>query len=605
MLKTSSISYYIAGLCGLIIITHSLLHHLGGTDPVNVISWDVYGYYVYLPAVFNYSDPVYYSFLTDHFENYSISGNLYQVQEVVDGRKAPIYTIGLAIIWLPMYTIANIIAWVSPSYAMDGLSGPYQWGIIVTCWVFTLMGIFYLRKVLLHLVSDRITALVLIFIFLGTNYYHYAVFENGMSHTYLLSLYAVLLYYTIQWHQKPSYRSTILIGTCIALLCLARPSEVVSLFIPLFYGVYSLKTLQEKIISLTEHWRMLGVLTLTGIGVVLIQILYWKFTIGLWFNNGYAGHHFDFLQPHLWDGIFSYRKGWLLYTPIMTFAIIGLIPLFFYEKKWRISILSYCLLNIYIVLSWHIWWYASSFGMRALVQSYAVLAIPLAVLFDRLSRYRWALSMSIVFGIFCLGLNHFQDWQYRHRILAMDEMTKTFYWNAWGKTSFNGDDYKYIDNDERLPSRFSGKGKIIAAYNAENDSSNIKNIQPHLGKRAFMQTPERTFGPGLSITVSSKTITSLQDKWVAVEGELLNAGSRFAKYKAAKLVFSLERKGETIKWRGVRFQRYRPRDQWLDLTYHLQLPNTLQVGDLVKVYVWNQSPDTIYIHQLRLRLMEE
>lgn len=602
MKKQQSLSYYVVWLCGIIIIGHSLIYHLG-SETVNVISWDVYGYYVYLPAVFNFGDPVYYHFLEDHFAQYSISSNLYQVAEVEDGRMAPIYTIGLAIIWFPAYIIANLIASFSPDYIADGLSAPYQWAVIITNWLFTALGLYFLRKVLLSITRDKIVALVIIFISLGTNYYHYAVFENGMSHSYLFSLYAMLLLYTIQWHKQPSYRSTFIIGVAIALLCLARPSEVVSFLIPLLFGVHSLETLHQKIATVKKHWRMVGLLAITGIALIFIQVLYWKITIGTWYHNGYAEHHFDFLQPHLWEGIFSYRKGWLLYTPMMTLAVLGLMPLFISEKKWRFSILSYFILNIYFVLSWHIWWYASCFGMRALIQSYAVLTVPMAILLDRASQARKIFATVIGIACFFIVLNHFQDWQYRNRILAMDEMTKSFYWNAWGKTKFDGDAYNLIDNDERLHSRISEESQTLVIYQAGIDTTFFSQEKFYNEKQAFVLSPEKEYGPTISYTISPDVIDTMKDKWLTIRGELLNTGNKYDEYRAAKLVFSMDRNGRSLKWRGVRFQRYRPINEWNTIQYHVQLPDDIQAGDQLKAFLWNKSPDTIYTHQLELDIM--
>ena len=133
----------IAAIIGLILIISSLIHHLSD-EVISVISWEVYGYYIYLPAIFKYGDTTHYLFSTTHLSQYYISSDLYQVIDW-NGSKTPIYTIGMALIYLPFYFIADIVAFLSPNYANDGLSTPYQWGIIIASWVYAGIGLYYSR----------------------------------------------------------------------------------------------------------------------------------------------------------------------------------------------------------------------------------------------------------------------------------------------------------------------------------------------------------------------------------------------------------------------------------------------------------------------------
>jgi hypothetical protein len=38
---------------------------------------------------------------------------------------------------------------------------------------------------------------------------------------------------------------------------------------------------------------------------------------------------FYFLDPEIISGLFSYRKGWLIYTPVMAFGLVGM----FFTRK--------------------------------------------------------------------------------------------------------------------------------------------------------------------------------------------------------------------------------------------------------------------------------
>src|SRR5690606_4978484 len=79
------------------------------------------------------------------------------------------------------------------------------------------------------------------------------------------------------------------------------------------------------------NWRKILIITLLIILVFSLQMIYWKFVTGKLFVNSYVGEGFFFLKPKLIKGLFGFRKGWYLYTPLMFLATFGFISL------WRMS----------------------------------------------------------------------------------------------------------------------------------------------------------------------------------------------------------------------------------------------------------------------------
>ena len=592
-------------LAALLIVGPSLLHFTALPAGPNVITWDVYGYYAYLPATLTYGLGDNYNFVAQHFADYDISSSSYQIAEVIDGQRAPIYTIGMALLWLPGYIIATGVAGFGESYPQDGLAAPYQWAVIISSWIFSCLGIYWLRLVLLRYFTDIIVATVIICVFVGTNYHHYAVFEPGMSHTYLLSLYAALLLHTIRWHDRPNWTSTILVGLSVALLCLARPSEILCLLLPLLYGISGRASLANKFAMLRREWPHVLLLGVVGIALVSIQLLYWQHTLGLWLFNGYAAeHHFDFLAPHLLEGLFSFRKGWLLYTPIMVFPLLGFTMSNFRRSDWAWSVSLFVLFNIYVVLSWHMWWYASSFGMRALIQSYAVLSIPFAYALSTLFSKTWTAWATGAALLFCLGLNQFQAWQYRHRILPLDETTSTFYRQAWGQTRLDPANYLLLDNNEQLPAGTDYRLQPLLSFSAQRDSFAASPPDSYYGRLAVRQDPAQEYGPTLNYIIQDATeAQAWAGAWLAVRAQLLAGSDNFSESEAARVVVDLTSASGERKWRGIRWQRYQPVKQWLEINFELQMLDALAPGDQIRVYTWNPSPDTIYIDKLEVQLL--
>src|SRR5689334_8305555 len=96
-----------------IIVFFSFLAIQTNVNKPDVITWDVYGYYVPLPAAFIYHDLSHYGFAEDHLNKYKFSSALYQVETLANGNRIPIYTIGIAIMELPFFLAADLFTRVS------------------------------------------------------------------------------------------------------------------------------------------------------------------------------------------------------------------------------------------------------------------------------------------------------------------------------------------------------------------------------------------------------------------------------------------------------------------------------------------------------------
>ena len=143
----------------------------------------------------------------------------------------------------------------------------------------------------------------------------------------------------------------------MGLLALARPSEAVCVLIPLLYGLDSLSNWRQHLKSL---WNWKGQLVVVAMVLLVVgspQLLYWKWLTGkfLYMSYNNPGEGFEFLHPYTWDVLFSFRKGWYIYTPVMAVATSGLFLLRRYVSALRLSIMVFFALNLYVVSSWSCW----------------------------------------------------------------------------------------------------------------------------------------------------------------------------------------------------------------------------------------------------------
>lgn len=464
MIKSFSrrgLSFYVTLLVCLTLVI-SKLNHQRGMGPYSNIAWDVFGYYLHLPATFIYHDPgiEHREWLDTILRKYNPTPALYQVVPGKDNRMVNVYPIGLAVIYSPGFFVAHICAKISGADA-DGFSLPYQWAVILTSILWACMGTLLLRKILLQFFGERLTSLLVVVVILGTNYYFHAGFDGVMPHNFMFALNCMIILLTIKWHANHKLKHAVAMGFCLALTTISRPTELIWILVPLLWGVKDIETLNEKIRTLFKFWPQLILFGLTMFLVGLPQLLYWKYTTGMWMSNNHV-EGFSFKDPYTFQFLFSYKKGWLVYTPVMVLAIAGLVMLCVKKSYVQYACLFFFIVNIYVLSSWECWWYAASFSQRSLVESYPIMAIPLGFMLSFLWR-KTAFTRIFLIGFvgFCFVLNLFQTWQILNGILHSELMSKAYYWRIFGRTEVKPEDVALMEIDRNAAPPLLGREELF------------------------------------------------------------------------------------------------------------------------------------------------
>lgn len=395
----------------------------------NVIQWDVVSYYSYLPAAFIKQDLTL-SFLDGREEEYAHKSQ-YWPEDTPTGGRVIKTTAGLAYLYAPFFFAAHVEAGLT-GYEQNGYTAPYHKWIHWSVLFYVFLGLLSLRKVLLRFFSEGACALTLLLVTLGTNMLYYTIHEGAMSHAYNFSLISFLLLAFFHWHERPSKGNSILLGILSGVIVLVRPVNILALLFPLLYllsfsgGGGLLRLVKERIFQVL-------IIVFFAFLAVLPQLIYWKINTGSFLFFSYGEERFYFDQPKILEGLLSYRKGWLVYTPVMIFSLLGFIPLYKRYKSLFWSILPAVVINIFVIFSWWAWWYGGSFGMRAMIDFYPLLAVPFAAFIQYISERRYSVFPLSIFaaGLFCCYLNFFHTHQKHLGILHWDGMTKEMYWQSF------------------------------------------------------------------------------------------------------------------------------------------------------------------------------
>lgn len=390
------------------------------------ISSDVTSYYGYLPAYFIYDDLSMHFYEGSEFYRYKTGYLRYD-----DGRRVEKMTMGVAYFYTPFFLAGHAIAGYL-GYPQDGFSTPYEIVLILSGMFYALLGLLLLRLVLLKRFSDLTTAVTLIILALGTNLFEYATYDAAMSHSFSFCAVAAFLFFIDKWQENKTHLLAAAIGLAGGVIMLIRPNNVLVVMVFLLWGVTNFKGLWLRIKELFSNYLHLLVMVIFGLLAVLPQLLYWKEYSGNWIFYSYNKETFYWLEPEIIRGFFSYRKGWLVYSPLMVLSLVGF---FFMRKKlaeMQIGIIAFFIPAIYITFSWWCWWYGGSFGARTLVDYYPILALPMAAFISVImERKIWVRIAFIILIIPFIYLTIFQSWQYRSTILRWDGTTKKAYWTIF------------------------------------------------------------------------------------------------------------------------------------------------------------------------------
>lgn len=427
MLKQKT-SFWTAILIGVLFAWGGIKEIVEHKDTNCFAAYDQFGYYAYLPAVFIYDDLKFEGeWATTNQANCGNPG-VYQFSELGEGKKVNIYHAGLAFVQLPGFLIADVIA-RNTQFERNGHSLPYYAAARITAILFIFLGIFFLRATLKLFFSEGLTSLVILLIYGATNVYITFFYGELMPHLYLFALNAVFTYYVLRFRDSRLGIHLLLAAFVLGLSTAIRPTQAIWGVVP-FVVLLEMDGISRK---------TLGRLVVLFLGIVLLnlpQVLYWKVYGGSWFLVNLHSETLNLGHPHILDFLFSYKKGWLLYSPLFVVALLGWTYLYRHDKSIARSFILLFVLNLWVLSSWDCWWYAASFGSRVMVDSYVIFAIGLGFFLKN-----WPKSMvsrGLILAL-CCGFSYFslvQSYQFYKGWLPTEHTTRDHYWYIFGKWDF-------------------------------------------------------------------------------------------------------------------------------------------------------------------------
>lgn len=599
-------------LCVALLLAASLFYYPKWTKPQTeaTISWDVSGYYLYLPGALIYQDLKELKWWGAIEEKYHPGPGMGQAFQHPSGSWVMKYPMGQALQFLPWFGMAHLLA--EPlGYPADGFSLPYQaaisWGSLLVAF----LGLWFLRKVLKVYFNDLVVAIVLICLVFGSNYLEYASITGAMTHNWLFTLYTILIFSTIQFYKKPTFTLAALIGLLVGWATITRPTEIIAAMIPLFWGLNSLDAVKARFALLGHHLPKLTLAAAFSGAMIFLQMAYWKYAAGEWIVYSYQGQTFTWLPPHIEDVLWSARAGWLVYSPMMLFAVIGIFMLRKRLPEVFPTIFSFCMIALYITAAWDIWWYGGSLGQRAMVQAYPLWAFGLGAMVQWLVEVRTerksgvgflskAISLlAIPLAAGCIYLNLWWSHQaHRGGLFVSEQMTRAYMLKVLGRFEVERDWLKLLDTREE----FKGKERhrVLEAYsnNFESDTLGISTTELAIsGTKSLILNKEKQFSPIFSFPRPTQGFYN----WCRASVTFQCSPKEWDWWRMTQFVVRFKNGEKTVKERMIRLQRHVDGNESKSIFFDTKFPR--EYVDQVEVLFWNADSDkTIRLDDLKVEV---
>lgn len=574
----------------------------GGGDP--------WGYYAYLPATFVYHDLNDLKSTVEQRKRYAHSVfptpenplGIGEALPVGNGNYVIKYTMGVALLEAPFFAAAHAYTLLVGGFPSDGFSLPYIFAIHFAAVFYVLIGLYLLWKTLRRYFPERTAFAVVAAIALATHLFYFTAYAGVMAHAFLFFLFAGVVYASEKWYATGQRRYALWLGAACGMVVLVRPTDGVVLAVPLLLGLKNRADLVQRWAFYRQHIGQIGWAALVAFLVVLPQLAYWKWTSGHFFYYSYGGEGFNFLRPQVWKGLFSYKNGWLAYTPLMALGIVGMPLLWRHGRHWFWPVAVFLPLHVYIVYSWWCWNYINGFGSRPMVEAAVLMAFPLAAFFKTAAQKRWSTGAVAVAVLFFTWLNVFQTWQFSRGLIWTEAGKPAFIWRMFGQTQLDYLDLVVFDSGEPQPDTGAIRlHRVLFAndFEALPDSLSADTLA-FSGRRSFYLTPARNGTVAWSAPIGSLGLE--KGDWLKLSVNANASGKSPSYFEGSFLLCRFKRGDRPLKTRSIRIESKIGNNpvgiwgglpnQWGDVYFWVKPPHALRPGDRLQVefHILNGQP---------------
>ncbi|MBL7826199.1 MAG: hypothetical protein JNJ57_06170, partial [Saprospiraceae bacterium] len=330
--------------------------------------------------------------------------------------------------------------------------------------------------------------------------------------------------------------------------------------------------------------------------VMFLQAIYWKLVAGEWIVYSYEDQGFTWFPPHIEDVFWSAKAGWLVYAPIMIFAVVGHFMLMKKLPELFPVIFIYCLAALWITSAWDIWWYGGSLGQRAMVQSYPLWAFALGAFWQwagQRNLRRWVFSgLAVVFIYLNLWWCHQAHYG---GLFVAEQMTRRYMIKVLGRFDAERDWLKFLDTRDEFTGNDRRDIKPLFAENFDRDTTGATSSEsPVSGIRSLIIDSARPFSPAYNIKSPGSDYP-----WIRATATFQCSQKEWEWWAMTQFIIRFKSGDQIVKDRMVRLQRHIDGSEIKTLFFDTKAPK--KPYDHLEVLFWNPgSNTTVKIDELQV-----
>lgn len=311
------------------------------------------------------------------------------------------YPIGSAILLLPAFVMTHILMVLLQSLGFaihpDGYNLFFQAVSALSSLIYAFIGLLLIYKLGKKIFNAGISFIATLGIWLATPLIYYMSMEPLNSQAvsfFTVSLFIYLWYTTLD---KRKLYQWAMLGLAGGLMSIVRYNDSLFLLIPL---IDSLRKLPSALPGIF-------LLFVSAVSIISIQLGVNNYFFASPFSTGVYEAGFPYLtSPKIFYTLFSFERGLLFWSPILTFSLVGLVWFAKRTKLPGILLVISFILQVYIISSWADPSQGDSFGNRILINSGIIFALGLMQFLKNVKRikiYLFLFSVLILLNSILIG----------------------------------------------------------------------------------------------------------------------------------------------------------------------------------------------------------
>jgi hypothetical protein len=320
------------------------------------------------------------------------------------------FTVGPAILWSPFLLVAHAGVLLARSMGSaipaDGFSMPYRIAMALATAIYGFLGLLISFRIARKYVDETWALLATLAIWWASSLPIYMYFNPSWSHAHSAFVVALFLWYWLETQDARTFGQWILLGAIAGLMLDVYYANVMLFAIlPLEASREYAAALRKATPTTPSGAQLMARYAAFAAAAILCMaptFIAHRIIYGSIFETGYIPIGFwNWGSPYLFSVLFSSNHGLISWTPVILFAVIGLVAFWRSVPRTGLAFLAAALAFYYFIAAYPDWAGISSYGSRFFISLTPLFVLGLAVFLDRFTRVfqtrRAALAAACVF----------------------------------------------------------------------------------------------------------------------------------------------------------------------------------------------------------------